>query len=83
MLVKTVKLSTKGQVTLPVEALRALKARKGSEFILIQEGERIVLVPAANVGRRTLDELGGWEALATPAFASLWDNPADEVWDAA
>lgn len=84
MLVKTVKVSSKGQVTLPAEALRALNVRKGTEFLLVQDGPRILLVKADQAGRRVLDDLGGWEAVAAPAFAEVWDNPADaEVWDEA
>lgn len=83
MLVKTVKVSSKGQITLPAEALRALKVRKGAEFVLIQQGERLVLLRAEDVGKRLVDELGGWEALAAPAFEELWGTEADEVWDEA
>lgn len=83
MLVKTVKVSEKGQITLPAEALRALNAGKGTEFLVIQEGDRLLLVKADRVGRRVLDELGGWEALAAPAFEDLWNTDADEVWDGA
>ncbi|HWG91839.1 MAG TPA: AbrB/MazE/SpoVT family DNA-binding domain-containing protein [Candidatus Thermoplasmatota archaeon] len=81
MLVKTIRLTDKGQITLPVEALRAMNAGKGTEFLLIQEGERMVIVKASAVGKALLEEFGGWEALAAPAFADLWDNDEDEVWD--
>lgn len=83
MLVRTLKVTDKGQITLPADALRAINARRGTEFLLIQEGDRIVLVKADAVGKKVLDELGGWETLAAPAFAEVWDNDADEVWDRA
>lgn len=76
-------MSEKGQLTLPADALRAMNARRGTEFLLIQEDERIVLVKATAIGKRVLDEFGGWEALAAPAFADLWDNDADEAWNEA
>lgn len=81
MLVKTVRLTDKGQLTVPAEALRAMNARKGTEFLLIQEGERIVLVKASAVGRQLLDDMGGWDALAAPAFQDLWENEDDEIWN--
>ena len=83
VVVKTVKVSAKGQITLPAETLRALKVRKGAEFLLIQRGDHILLLRAEDVGQRLVEELGGWETLAEPAFAELWDNDADEVWDEA
>lgn len=83
MFVKTVKVSSKGQITLPADALRALGVKQGVEFLLVQEGGRILLVKADAVGRRAIDELGGWESLAAPAFAEMWNDPKDEIWDEA
>lgn len=83
MLVRSVRVTDKGQVSLPVDALRSMNVRKGTDLILIQEGDRIVLVKASGVGKLVLDDLGGWEALAGPAFEDLWSNPDDEVWDEA
>jgi bifunctional DNA-binding transcriptional regulator/antitoxin component of YhaV-PrlF toxin-antitoxin module len=83
VLVKTVKLSSKGQLTLPTEVVRALRAARGTEFVLVQDGERVLLIPATSVGKRALDELGGFEALGLSAFEKLWDNEADEIWNEA
>lgn len=83
MLVKTVRLTDKGQLTVPAEALRALNARKGTQFLLIQEGDRIVLVKASAVGKAVINDLGGWEGLAAPAFGDVWGSEADDVWDSA
>lgn len=83
MLVKTVKVSAKGQISVPADVLRALKVKKGTEFLLVQQGDQIFLVRAADVGKRLVEELSGWESLAGPAFAELWDNEADEVWNEA
>ena len=81
MLVKTVKTTAKGQMSLPVDVLRAMNARKGTEFLLVAEGDRILLTKASAVGRRVVEELGGWEALGASAFQDVWDNDADAVWD--
>lgn len=83
MLVKTVKLSSKGQLTLPVEILRALRAKRGFEFVVVQEGGRILLLPAQTVARQALDDLTGFETLALKAFQGVWDNPSDEIWNEA
>lgn len=83
MLVRSVRVTDKGQVSLPVDALRAMNVRKGTDMILIQEGDRIVLVKAEAVGKLVLDDLGGWETLAAPVFDGLWSSQDDEVWDEA
>lgn len=81
MLVKTVKVSAKGQITLPAETMRAMRARKGTEFLLVQEGDRIILVKASDVGRKVADDTAGFAALGLSTFAEIWDNDADEVWN--
>lgn len=81
MIVKTVTVSSKGQVSLPVAALRAMGVEKGTELLLVQEAGRLVLVKASDAGQRVVDELGGWESLATGAFEDTWAGPENDVWD--
>jgi len=82
VLLRKVTASAKGQFTLPVDMLRAIGAGKGpTELVLVQEGDRIVLVPAQRAAHAILDDLEGWEGLAEKAFADVWDNAADEVWN--
>lgn len=81
MLVKTVKLSSKGQLSVPVDALRALKLRPGAEFVLIQDGDRIILIPAADVAKQLLDDTKDFHALGETAFKGVWDNSKDEIWN--
>jgi len=72
----------KGQITLPADVLRAVNLRKGSELLLVQDGERVVLRKATDIGQAVIDDLEGWEALSLPALAETWDNPVDdEVWN--
>lgn len=82
MLLRKVTASTKGQFTLPADILRAIGGGKGPmELVLVQDGERVVLVPAEKAAQAVLDDLQGWHHLALPAFQAVWDNAADEVWD--
>lgn len=81
MLVKTVKATSKGQITIPAEVMKAIKARKGTEFLLVQDGGRIILEKAEAAGKRVVDDLEGFEALGLSVFHDLWDNEEDEVWN--
>jgi AbrB family looped-hinge helix DNA binding protein len=81
VLVKTVKVSSKGQITLPKSALDAIGATQGTEFVLVQDDARILLVRADRVGRDLVEDLAGWEGLAATSFAEVWDDPENAVWD--
>jgi bifunctional DNA-binding transcriptional regulator/antitoxin component of YhaV-PrlF toxin-antitoxin module len=80
VLVRRVTASANGQFSIPAEMMRALGAKGPMELLLVQDGDRIVLVPAARA-RQPVDDLEDWSALSLPAFAKLWDNDADEAWN--
>jgi AbrB family looped-hinge helix DNA binding protein len=81
VIVKTVKVSAKGQFTLPAEVMRELNLRKGTEMLLVQDGDKVFLRKASAVGKEMIDDLAGFENLGLTSFARLWDNPYDEVWN--
>ncbi len=81
MLVKTVRTSQKGQLTLPVAMLRALGIKGKAELVAVQDGDKIVLARAERLAEPLIDELRGFEALGLSVFKQLWDNPEDEAWD--
>jgi bifunctional DNA-binding transcriptional regulator/antitoxin component of YhaV-PrlF toxin-antitoxin module len=82
VLLRKVTASAKGQFSIPADMMRAIGAGKGPiELVLVQDGNRIVLVPAEAAAQAIVDDLEGWEALAATAFDELWDNEADEVWN--
>lgn len=81
MLVRKVTASAKGQFTIPRDMFRALGAQGPMELVLVQDGDRLVILSAEAAGRKLMDDLAGWQQLSGPAFAAVWDNEADEVWN--
>lgn len=82
MLLRKVTASAKGQFTLPADILRKLGGGKGPmELVLVQDGNRVILVPAADAAQAIVDDLEGWQYLSEKSFAELWDNEFDEVWN--
>ena len=56
---ETVKMSSKGQIVIPKAMRDSHHLQAGVEFVIIEEGNSLRLVPAANVKRATVDEVGG------------------------
>lgn len=77
---KRVSLSASGRVSLPADVLRAVGAAKGTEFLLVVDGRRIILAPLAALGRALMDDVEGFERPAAPSFAEGWSNEEDAVW---
>lgn len=82
MLLRKVTASAKGQFSIPADMMRALGAGKGPlDLVLVQEGNRIIVVPADVAAHAIVDDLGGWQHLSARSLADVWDNEADEVWN--
>ncbi|PIN80961.1 AbrB/MazE/SpoVT family DNA-binding domain-containing protein [Candidatus Woesearchaeota archaeon CG10_big_fil_rev_8_21_14_0_10_34_8] len=51
MIIKTVKVSDKGQIAIPKDIRRAAKIKKKDTVLIIQEGDKILIENAINAGR--------------------------------
>ncbi|MHB8634202.1 MAG: AbrB/MazE/SpoVT family DNA-binding domain-containing protein [Thermoplasmatota archaeon] len=78
---KVVSLSPRGQLVIPAAMLRAMGIRGRTDVALVQEGGSIPFMRATDLGKRAVDDLAGFDALAASSFAAMWDNAADEVWN--
>lgn len=78
MIVKTVKVTGKGQISIPVEIRDAAGIETGDELIAIQEDSKILLEKPI----RTLkDEFSFMLKHSEKVAKELWDNKKDEIWD--
>lgn len=80
-LVRTVKVSAKGQIVLPAEMRAAHGVKEGDELVLVSDGERILIEPESRVAKALDEEFAYLAAAAERSLADLWDNDADSVWD--
>ncbi len=81
MIVKTVKVSDKGQIAIPLEIREEAGIEKGDELVLVQEGKKILVEPAVKISKRVKDDFSDLLKLSEKSLKKLWDNKADKVWD--
>ncbi len=78
MITKTVKVTDKGQISIPVEIRSLAGIDVGDELIILQEGNKILLEKPENIIKDDFkDLLKHSETVAK----KLWDNKYDEIWD--
>ena len=83
MELKTIKLSEKGQISIPKEIRKGMRLKKGDKLVLITKGEQLILQKADLV----LKKLGLEEESISNMMASEetlkkdWDNKYDERWN--
>lgn len=78
---KKVKVTDKGQISIPVDIQRKIGIAKGDELLLIAKGKRIVLEKSARVAELFENEFADLQALSEESLKSLWLNNADDVWN--
>lgn len=80
-LLRTVKVSEKGQVALPADLRRALRIEKGTTLVLVTDGRRIYMEKEEDAARSVVDDFGPFLAASERVLAELWENDEDTVWD--
>jgi AbrB family looped-hinge helix DNA binding protein len=78
---KKVKVTDKGQISIPVEIQRRTGIARGDELLLIAKGRRIVLEKPARVVELLEDEFSDLQTINEESLKKLWLNKADDVWD--
>ena len=81
MIVKTVKVSNKGQISIPLEIRERTGINKGDELMLLQEGNKILIEAAVNVTKKVKDDFSDILKLSEKSLIKLWDNKSDEIWN--
>ncbi len=78
MFVKTVKVSDKGQIAIPVEVRESVGISKGDILIVIQEKDKILIEKESSKLKEDFSDL---LKHSEKVAEELWRNNADEVWD--
>ena len=75
------KVSEKGQVAIPVEIRKAMGLRKGSELLLLYDGERMMAIRTDQAAEALLGVFDDLVRASAEVAGELWGNEADEVWN--
>lgn len=78
---KTIKVSAKGQITIPSDIQKEIGIKKGDEILLIRKGKRILLEKQENIHGRIKDELDDLQYFSQESLKKIWLNKKDEIWN--
>ncbi|OGI15244.1 hypothetical protein A3K63_04205 [Candidatus Micrarchaeota archaeon RBG_16_49_10] len=81
MKVKTVKVSDKGQISIPADIRETIGIKKGDDLLVVQKGERIMLTKISDFFRKLDPEFPDMAFHAQESLKGVWDNDEDEVWN--
>jgi len=75
MEIKVLKITDKGQISIPTQFQKLLNIHKGSNLIAVQQGDTIILQPVRESQFKDLVKHS--ETVAK----KVWSNKKDEIWD--
>ena len=78
MIIKTVKVSDKGQIAIPLDIRKINGINKGDNLIIIQEKGKILIEKASE---RIKDDFSDILKISEKSLKEVWDNKEDEVWN--
>lgn len=80
MIIKTIKVSDKGQIAIPQEIREEAGIKKGEELIIVQDNGTILLEKAQKVAAKMKDDFKDLLRFNEQALKSVWNNKADDIW---
>lgn len=72
---KIIKITDKGQISIPVEIRRAIGISAGDELIAIRDGETLCLKKIKK------DDFKDLLKLNDKSLKKIWNNQEDEIWN--
>jgi AbrB family looped-hinge helix DNA binding protein len=78
---RTVTVSEKGQVAIPVDIRRRLNIRKGQTLVLEVSKDKLLIAKSEEVSKKMKDDFQHLITLAEGSARALWENEKDAVWD--
>lgn len=78
---KKVKVSDKGQISIPVDMQKLIGLKKGDELLLIRKGRKIVLEKPDRIMQVLEDEFEDVRSVTERQLAKLWLRREENVWN--
>ena len=82
-LVRTVKVSEKGQIAIPADIRRLMKVTKGTTLVLITDGQRLFVERESDAAKHVAEDFSAFLKATEESLKEVWDNDEDAIWDQA
>lgn len=79
--IRTIKVSQKGQVSIPTDIRKKMKIKKGDDLIMMVKDSKIVLEKSEDVGLLLDREFNDVKAITEEGLKEMWLNKHDDAWD--
>ncbi len=78
---KKVKVSDKGQISIPADMQREIGIRKGDEILLVRKGRKILLEKPEGVIELLGDEFADIQSITEASLGRIWLKKEEDIWN--
>ncbi len=80
MEIKTVKVSEKGQIAIPLSVRQRMGLDKGDELILCETDGKVLLEKSEKISGALKDDFKDIMKFNEDSLKEVWDNKEDDIW---
>ncbi len=80
-IIKTVTVSEKGQISIPMDIRKQLAVEKGSKLVIILKGKKLLISKADDISQLIEDNFADTARRSEHSLREIWDNEEDNVWN--
>ncbi len=81
MLVKTIKVSEKGQIAIPIDIRELAGIHTGDELVILQEGGKLLIEKPTKISQEIKGDFRDLLKQSEVVAKSLWSSREDDIWD--
>ena len=79
-MIKTIKVSDKGQIAIPQSIREKLGIQRGDDLVVFEIEGKLLIEKQQKVSEKIKDEFKDILHFSEQSLSSVWDNPEDEIW---
>jgi len=80
-IIKTIRVSEKGQIAIPREIREKLKIMQGDELIIVENNNQLLIEKSKRLTKQVQDDFKDIIHYSEQSLKEVWDNSEDEVWN--
>lgn len=80
-MIKTIKVSDKGQIAIPQLLRDRLGINRGDELVMIQIDDKILLEKAQKIEQKLQEDFKDILKFSEKSLKEVWDNQDDDIWN--
>lgn len=81
MILKTIKVSGKGQIAIPQTIREQAGIKKGDELVIFESNGKILIEKSHRVSAKMKDHFKDLMTFSEQALQDVWSNKQDDIWN--